>query len=289
MPGLRGFVRKLSLAATLTAAGAGASAQAQAPGPDGGGLARAVGTPVGVNSLMVLMAPAVQTELKLTDDQKTQVFELAREAQQRGRERLQAMLQSGNPQAFLAAGLQIRKENEAAAGKLLKPEQKARVDQIMLQVEGPLAVVHPDVAEKLNMTPKQNQQVQATMMQMALAVRQMVMEQAQAGNGFAALGPAGLPREAMTRVRAAATQQLGRILDAKQKFRFNAMLGAPFDLAKIDPELAQPAAPPASATATATASGAGAGKTEKTARGRRKGATRASAAKAGGDEETGKP
>lgn len=281
MPSFRRTVMSLSLAAAVTAAGAGASAQ----GPDAGGLARSVGTPVGVNYLMVLMAPAVQTELKLTDDQKTQVFDLVRGAQQRWRERLQMLLQSGNPQAFLAAGLQFRQENEDAAARLLKPEQKERIDQIMLQVEGPLAVVHPDVAGKLNLTAKQNQQVQATMVQMAMAVRQMLVEQAQAGNGYSGLGPAGLPREAMNRVRAAATQQLGRILDAKQKFQFNKMLGAPFDLAKIDPELARPAA-----TTTSAGSATGPARAEKSARGRRKGAAaRGPAAKATGADEGDKP
>lgn len=290
MTGLRRTALSLGVAAFFATAGIGSYAQ----GPDGGGgLARSIGTPAGVNYVMVLMAPAVQTELKLTDEQKTKVFDLARESQQKGRERLQMMLQTGNPQAFLAAGLQIRRENEAAAARLLKPEQKERIDQIMLQIEGPLAVVRPAVADKLNLTAKQNQQVQVTMLQMMQAVRMMVIQQAQAnaqaGNGYATLGAAGLPREAMNQVRADATRQLSRILDAKQKFNFNKMLGEPFDLARIDPELASRAAEPP-ASGNANGSGNAPSKTEKS-RGRRKGvaAARSAATTPAGDEESSKP
>ncbi len=284
------FFLKLGIAFLLMPWG-GTLATAQ--GPDGGGLARSIGTPAGVNYVMVLMAPAVQTELKLSDEQKARVFDLARESQQKGRERLQMMLQSGNPQAFLAAGLQIRKENEAAAGRILKTEQKERMEQIMLQIEGPLAVVHPEIAEKLNMTAKQNQQAQVTLIQMAQQVRMMMIEQAranaQAGGGFLTLGPAGLPREAMNEVRNAATRQLGRILDPKQKFNFNKMLGAPFDLAKIDPELAErrgvAASPDISADSSSSAS-----RTEKS-RARRKGAASSKTAttKPAEPEDTPKP
>ena len=187
----------------------------------------------------------------------------------------------------MAAGMQFRQENEAAAAKILQPEQKERVDQIMLQIEGPLAVIRPEVAAKLNMTPKQSQQAQMTVMQMGQAVRQMLMAQAASGVN-PALGAAGLPRESLTKLRGAATQQLGRVLDAKQKFQFNKLLGDPFDLAKIDPELARPSA---SSSSAASGEPGASGKAERT-KGRRKGVsapTKASAAKDAGDDETPKP
>ena len=285
MSSLRTMAVGLGLASVLSAAGGGSFAQG--PGMPvgagaGGGLGRSVAMPGGANYVLVLMSPAVQTELKMTEDQKTKVFELAREAQQKGRVMMQSMFQAGgNAQVLMSAGMRLRQENEAAGARILKPEQKSRVDEIMLQIEGPLAVARPEVAARLNMTPKQNQQVQVTQMQMFQALREMAMAQG-GNNGF---GPAGLPREAINQVRRAANQQLGRILDAKQRFNFDKMLGEPFDLAKIDPELARPAA-----TTGATTGGPAPSKAEKS-RTRRKGAAAAkgTAAKDAGDDVAPKP
>ncbi len=226
----------IGLALMLIAPGAGLLAQGPGDGQGPGG-GRILGAGGGVNYMMVLMAPAVQTELKLSDDQKTKLFDLTREAQQKGRAMMLSAYQSGNPQMLMQIGGRLRQENEASTAKILKPEQKQRLDEIMLQIEGPLAVAREGVAGKLNMTAKQNQQVQATMLQMMVTVRQIVVS----NGGFNGLGPAGIPRETILQLRAAATRQLSRILDAKQKFNFNKMLGESFDLAKIDPDLASPA------------------------------------------------
>jgi hypothetical protein len=218
-----------------------------AGGVEGGGVAGTLGTPGGTNPLVILMAPAVQTELKLTDPQKTQVFELAREAGRKSRELFQSMLQPGgvNPQALMMAGARLRHENERAAASILKPEQKERVNQILLRVEGPLAVARPEVADKLNLTPIQTQQVQATILQLMRAQRETLLATRVASansGGIPDPGQGAQARAGMARLREAAGQQIGRILNGKQKAAFNKMLGEPFDLAKIDPELARPAA-----------------------------------------------
>src|SRR5262245_47006561 len=84
MTGTRGRVTAGGLGAVrvlaLAALGPGAHGQvAEQPG-DGGGMAGMPGAGNGSNLILVLMAPAVQTELKLSEGQKTRVFELAREA-----------------------------------------------------------------------------------------------------------------------------------------------------------------------------------------------------------------
>jgi hypothetical protein len=238
----------LGLSLALVAGSLGRSSLAQAPGgPVSGGVARMIGTPGGVNPIMLMISPAVQDELKLTDEQKTKIFDLAREASRKGRERMMAALQGGigNPRAFMAAGAQLRQENERAAAQILNPEQKERASQIMLQVEGPLAVARPDVASKLNLSDEQNQQVQMTMMQVMQAMRQMAAGGGFGGNdGFAGPAPGGTSRSEGAQIRNAAGQQIGRILNAKQKTVFKKMLGEPFDLSKIDPELPRlPSAP----------------------------------------------
>jgi hypothetical protein len=71
----------------------------------------------------------------------------------------------------------------------------------------------------------------------------------QVGNGFGNGNGVGFNRgmlqansEDTMKLRDAAAQQIGRILNSKQKDAFNKMLGEPFDIAKIDPQLAGPAA-----------------------------------------------
>ena len=179
--------------------------------------------------VLVLIAPAVQKELKLTDEQKTKVYELARDASRRTREFYQSSLQGValNPQAMMAAGMRLRQENEQAALKLLKPEQKERAQQILLRVEGALAVARPEIGSKLNLNQAQTRQVQFTMMQMMQAQRGMIAQQGGEAGG----------RSGMTEMRIAAGRQIGRALDAKQKAAFTKMLGEPFDVSQVDPSL----------------------------------------------------
>ena len=207
------------------------------------------------NALVILMAPAVQEELKLTEDQKNQVFKLVRAAGAKTREMIQSMFRAGgggggggNPQAMMAAFAQFRQENERAAEQVLQSDQKERFNQIMLRVEGPLAVARPEIAAKLGLSQQQNRQVQGTWVQMMQTLRESMLA-GQVGNGFGNGNGVGFNRgmlqansEDTMKLRDAAAQQIGRILNSKQKDAFNKMLGEPFDIAKIDPQLAGPAA-----------------------------------------------
>ena len=245
----------LSLTFCLTAPGV--PAWAQAPGlQQGGGEAGTTGAPGGVNLIIILMAPAVQQELKLTDSQKTQLFELTRDASRKSRDIMQSVFQNGgaNPQALMMAGLQVRQENERAIAKILQPEQKERADQIILRVEGPVAVARPEISSKLNLTPTQSQQIQATLFQMMLAQREFFMANRAAtanAGGVPNLNQGAMMRHQMNQLREASGQQIGRILNGKQKAAFNKMLGEPFDISQIDPDLPRPA--PAAAAGSAPA------------------------------------
>jgi hypothetical protein len=248
MPCPRGFALGL-VAGCLALAVPVARGQDAITAPDGPGMPGAEsGVPGQTSILMIVIAPAVQQELKLDDDQKNRIFALAREGQKKGRDLMQAALRGGgqgNPQAFLAAGAQLRQENERAVSKILKPDQKERVDQILLQVDGPLAVSRPEIGKKIGLSQSQTQKVQLTMMQMMQAQRQMFLAArfgGGGGNGGDVMPEAGqlaAGRAAMNKLREDATRQLARILTAKQREAFNTLLGEPFDLAKIDPALAR--------------------------------------------------
>ena len=85
---------------------------------------------------MLLRSPQVQTELKLTDDQKGKVGALAGE---RG----------------------SAKDAEPKIAEILKPEQLARLKQIHLQVAGVQGLNNPEVVKALALTDDQRSKIKA--------------------------------------------------------------------------------------------------------------------------------
>src|SRR5262249_11435220 len=124
------------LAVTLSALAPFVHAQAlpgagPVPGPAGAmpgappaammGMGMALGPGHG-SPLMSLLAPSVQKELKLKDEQKSKVYTFKRANEQRIRELMQTMAfggGGGNPQAMMQAGLQIRQETEQGIAQIL--------------------------------------------------------------------------------------------------------------------------------------------------------------------------
>ncbi|SIO38701.1 hypothetical protein SAMN05444166_4288 [Singulisphaera sp. GP187] len=241
----------VGLAVALSAVGGASETRAQATGKDEGGagrteslasLARTVGT--GPQApITILMAPAVQRELKLTDAQKTKVFSLSVSAMQKQRDHFQTLFLGGggegamnHPQGMLAARDGMRRENDQAISQILEEKQKERFNQIVLRTEGPLAVARPDIAAKLGLKDTQRQYVQSIMTQMQQN-QFLLFARMRQGAALGQVGPGQIAqlRDMMEKVRDGAVQQLSKVIDAKQKNAFNKMLGEPFDLAKLDP------------------------------------------------------
>ncbi|WP_406698176.1 hypothetical protein V5E97_04910 [Singulisphaera sp. Ch08] len=243
------FRAAVGLAVVLAAVGEFSIARAQTAGRDGGseslaGLARTMGT--GPQApVTILMAPAVQRELKLTDAQKHKIFSLSVSAAQKQRDQFQSLFLGGggdgegglNPQGMLATRDGMRRENDQAIGRILEDKQKERFNQIVLRTEGPLAVARPDIAAKLGLKDTQRQYVQSIMTQMQQNQFLLFARMRQgAAQGQVGPGQVAQLREMMEKLRDGAVQQLSKVIDAKQKAAFNKMLGEPFDLAKLDPD-----------------------------------------------------
>jgi len=119
---------------------------AQLPAGLGGGRGMLRG---GISAVTLLMMPAVRTELKLTDDQKTKIQDLSDKVQKKLRE------------AFTAAGdrapdyQNINNEFTEQAFKILNADQVDRVKQLQLQRDGIAALTRDDVAKKLGLTQDQ--------------------------------------------------------------------------------------------------------------------------------------
>jgi Spy/CpxP family protein refolding chaperone len=125
----------------------------------------------------LIMMPPVQEELKLTESQKRKIREWLDQGRQRGEEmgrswREQA--QNGEleqPENLpLAARIvqfttimnqvsSMLKDNERGLAQILSSGQRKRLDQISLQMEGVSALVRPEVAQALYLTPYQLERI----------------------------------------------------------------------------------------------------------------------------------
>jgi len=207
------------------------TSRAQAPGGQGAGMASLMGGGGQNNPVMLLLAPSIQKELKLNEEQKTKAYSLTKTAGQKSRELFQSMALGGNanPQGMM----QLRHENDQAIAKILDTKQKERFDQIVLRVEGPLAVARPEVAAKLKLNDTQNGYVQEIMMQM----RRELFMTVQQGAANGPINPAQI-KMVTAELRKNAVNQLKKVINSKQQTAFNEMLGEPFDVSKIDEETA---------------------------------------------------
>ena len=159
------------------------SAQAQPPARAGRGMSMS----------MLLWSPQVQTELKLTDDQKAKVSALAGER--------------GNA-----------KETDKKVAEILQPEQLARLKQIHLQVAGVQGLNSPEVVKALTLTKDQRTKIKALQENVRAKMRSMQ-------------GMSGEERMTkMTEIRKENMAKALEILTPAQREQFEKLQGAKFEL-----------------------------------------------------------
>jgi hypothetical protein len=105
----------------------------------------------------------------------------------------------------------------------LKPDQFGRLYQLILQREGPFALLNPDIARELKVTDHQHQQFLGIVREMETKLQPLLRE-AQAQGNHEEIRPKAL------KVRAAYAHRLETALTDSQKKQWQKMLGQPFDL-----------------------------------------------------------
>ena len=140
----------------------------------------------GMAKAMMINMPAVQKELKLTDDQAKAIREWSDGLRTRGESMFRRQAEAGNaanagngngnpappdgpqgqpggmpnPLAMLDMISTITREGESGLAKILDKKQRARLTQIALQMEGVSALARPEVAEAIYLMPEQVEQIQ---------------------------------------------------------------------------------------------------------------------------------
>jgi hypothetical protein len=211
---------------------------------------------------LIQMIP-VQQELKLTEVQKAKIIKTRDEFNRRQHESLPRLATGAavvDREAFLAQIGAVRAEYLAALTRILEPSQRTRLEQIALQVEGPLALAKPEVASRINVTPEQADQIQWIVAQMSASRDQLMQERLtqyenNAGTGGGAPGAGAKARspkagvsyekeletlldridQNSTALQKNAIREISRVLSRRQKAAFNKLLGAPFDTSVLEP------------------------------------------------------
>ncbi|MFQ3587825.1 MAG: Spy/CpxP family protein refolding chaperone [Fimbriimonadaceae bacterium] len=217
-----------TIAATALAGVLVGSAFAQAAGPRGqGGAAPGAGPRAGGGQLgqrmgdgsMLVMRADVQRDLKLTDQQKSQVEGLM----QRMRSRMESMRGQGQqPGANMSAMAEIQRETSESINRILDEQQRKRLGEIQLQLAGPMALARPDVQNQLNLTQQQRTQLRELQAANMQKNREM-MEKVRAGQ----MDRTQIQAE-REKLRKEATESMLKILTPEQATRFRQMQGAPF-------------------------------------------------------------
>ena len=204
-----------------------APAAVQAQGQRGGGM----GMGGGMAGPGVISVPAVQKELKLSDDQVEKAKTFGEEYRAKGREMMSELeglegdermtkMQTLNRGHF-AAGM---KEVEA----MLKPEQTRRFKQIVFQTRGLENLTDPETAKALKVTGDQADKVKEL-----LEGSRSEMREAMQSSG----GDRQVAMEKYQAIRKETNAKAMALMSAEQKSMYKEMAGEPFEM----PAMGRPA------------------------------------------------
>jgi hypothetical protein len=171
--------------------------------------------------LFLVRDPGVQADLKMQEDQKKAVRHLLDDIDgplwllrdttpEEGGERVQALI------AKVKSGL----------NGVLKPDQLKRLDQIVLQAQGPEALCLPGVAQRLSLSNDKKKEIRETIESRRKELQEL-SEQVKKGTEKD-------PQEKVAKIRAAEQEQLLLILTDTQQKIWAAMLGKSIDLSKVE-------------------------------------------------------
>lgn len=164
----------------------------------------------GIDTPLLLRTPSVQKEIKLSDEQAEKFRKITQQIQdKRGRD--------------IAKSIQeARDKVNQAIPDILSDEQSKRLQQIKLQANGVLSFTKPEVQQKLKLTDKQKEEMQALADGMKKDIRKSVEDGKNLRERIGAL------RQAPARMKEATDKAVAK-LNEDQKKTWNEMIGDKFE------------------------------------------------------------
>jgi Spy/CpxP family protein refolding chaperone len=115
---------------------------------------------MGGGGAFILMAPNVQKDLKLTDQQVEKVRDVLREVTEKHRDDYASLRDASSEERVAKMATLNKTVNEEVKKALaLSDEQSKRYDQISLQARGVQAFTDPSVADKLKLSDEQKSKI----------------------------------------------------------------------------------------------------------------------------------
>jgi Spy/CpxP family protein refolding chaperone len=169
----------------------------------------------------LLRRPEVQTELKITDEQKPKIETMLEQLREE-RQGLFQDLRDASAEERQKIMDKMYADESKRVNAILNPDQQKRFRQISLQQEGPTAAARADVADELKLTDEQKKKVRELLV--AQQEKQRELREA-AGGDFQAI------REKMEALRKETNDKVTALLTDEQKNKWKEMVGTPFTLA----------------------------------------------------------
>lgn len=214
-------IAALALSASLLFAVAACSSAWAEPAAEAKNHASAA-QPLTDPSLLLIRDDAVRKELNCTEEQQRALDALLA-AHNRLLIALRDVGPNGADKSAQPAVTAIRNELK----KLLNDDQKQRLQGIVLQVQGYDAILRPDVARHLKLTPEQQERLTA----IGAEVRAKVEELSKARGSR----PAEEIQADLAKIQSDRHEQIVAELDDNQEAAYGKLLGQPFDLSQVKP------------------------------------------------------
>jgi Spy/CpxP family protein refolding chaperone len=195
----------------------------QGPGGGRGKGGFGFGGPGGDPSMLILNK-SVQDELKLTDDQKSDLHKVQEKLTAAGQKARESGDREKGQEVMKAAHEETKKDLDKWKEASLKPEQTKRLKQIELQNGGLRAFADADVQKSLNLTDKQKDEIKDISESTNKDVQEL---------RASAQGDRQKFREVRTKVEAIqkeAKEKVSGLLTEDQKKTWKEMVGEPFEV-----------------------------------------------------------
>lgn len=176
------------------------------------------------NDTMFLLNKSVQDELKLSDEQKSELKKI----QDKRDEAFQKARAAGDRDKSQEIMRTAFKEVQDEANKVkdsLKDEQKKRLRQVQLQTMGMYAFVNLEVQKKLNLSDKQKEEIKSLTEKIQQQERELFE-----GIDFSNQEKRDAAMKKMRDLQKEARDKAVNILTDEQKKSWKEMTGAPFEL-----------------------------------------------------------
>jgi hypothetical protein len=206
----------------------------------------------------LLQREPVQKELKLTQAQKARIAQAQAEFDKHGpvrnqehQQKRQAAAQAGasEQELHLLDASYTAESLTLLDGLLMKPldkSQRVRLGQLRIQVEGPMALLRPEVQERLNLDPAQVALIRGvitTGREELIAVSALPDKLAEQGSSFRSpeqvrelnkskdyQAEVAKSKQAALKSRASTMQKIRKLLTKGQRARYESLAGPPFDV-----------------------------------------------------------